>query len=171
MTPDDHQVDRHHAQEDLSVDGIASTAAYGRAQQPLDHAEASLDLPTLAVDLVGEVILKGSSVMSVDCLGLAVSTGTTTRRGREDTLYVQLLPAETMCRLALVARITDQCPDRLAGHRLSYRLVELAAIGFGTPIHVGRKYQVALGVTDGRQLRIPVFMVSLVPGATLGVVG
>jgi len=171
MTPDDHEVDRHDLQQDLTIDRVTSAASDGRADQPLEHTEAGLDLPALAVGLTREVLVQLAAVVAVDGIRRPVASSSAATCAGNNRVDVEFFAAPSVGGFGFVSGVGQQRADPLAGECFGDGLSELAVIERRSARDDGRQEQMRLGVADGRELWIAVFVVSAVAAAVLGVIG
>ncbi|MCK4624620.1 MAG: hypothetical protein KAV00_04860, partial [Phycisphaerae bacterium] len=133
QTPDDHQVDGHHTQENFTVDRIAAAVAQGRAKQPLEHAEVSLHLPTLTVFGNRPMSIKDATEEASRLMVALFRRAAATRRN--DTDHAQLVIKELMVMFTVIADITKQCIKGLPTISLVSEAVELDIVRLGAAIN------------------------------------
>ncbi len=119
-----------------------------RVQSSFVPRDDALDLPAISVDPLMESSLH---LATISCLGPAPASVAPVERD-DRTAYAQLLPAQPMIGFAVVAGIGQQSGQTYVPNRLAHRGRKLRMIVARSANHAGGCDQVALGVTDQRQL-------------------
>jgi hypothetical protein len=142
------------AEDDLAVDGEGAAAGEVRAEPALDHGEYRLYLPALSVHLFGEVFVKLLSVVAGDGgIGLAVQAVPSADSRGEDALYPEILSAELVECLALVAGICKEGIEPVPRERLHESRLELGVVELRAAIDNCAQDDVASCVANCRELR------------------
>ena len=155
---------------DLSVDGVASSAAKGRTQQPLEHAEVRLDLPALSVLGDGPTPTEFATVGSRG--GVLAGGRRPASNRRDDRANAQLLSQEAMVILGVVSGVAQQRLEGMSTVGLQRHTMELQVVRFGATVDHDAQEEMTVDVTDGRKLGITALIVAFVaPAATSVVAG
>ena len=147
----DHQVMGQNSQQALAILGGVVTGPQRRAQPSLVPRDHTLDLPAISIDTLVE---SPFHLAAISCLGPAAS-GVARVQRNNCAADAQLLSAQPMIALTIVARIGQQSGQAYVPNRLAHRRSELAMVVAGAANHVGGRDQMALRVTDDRQLGPP----------------
>ena len=119
---------------------------YGRAEGSLEHGKGRLDLPTLAVKVLGEVVGKKAAK---ECGGtMVLALGRTAACRGDDPQHAQLMPKELVMVFAVIADVTQQKIEGLSVMGLAGQAVELDVVRLGTSVDHGAENHVALDVDN-----------------------
>ena len=148
-----------HAQEALAGLRLVAARPHGRAQKAFVPAECALDLPPLPVDVPLEPTCHLRPVTPRRrCIGASVVDG---NHGRANP---QLLPAQGVVVLGIVAGIGQQAVEADVPGRLPHRIGELRRVVAGAARGHRTGQQMRAVVADHGQLR-PVLAASEAPAA------
>jgi len=136
------------SQQALAFLGGVVTGPQRRVQPSLVPRDHALHLPAIPVDSLVESALHLATIL---CFGPA-PCGVTPVQRNDRTAYAQLLSAQPMIGLAVVARIGREAGQAHVADRLPHRRSKLRAVIAGAGNHNSACNQVALRVADDRQL-------------------
>lgn len=148
LTQEDAQIVGQDAQTDFTILVVIRPGPQGRSQITLEHAEDGFDLPSLAIEVLGESRLHQPTVVPRHSQRLAVVSRAAPLCCRDDTANAELVPAEPMESFRLVSGIPQKTPERLMSEGLVQRLLGLHGIDPGTTIDHDPKDQVVGRIAD-----------------------
>jgi hypothetical protein len=150
------------AEGGFAVLAMVRTGRQRRTQKAFDHREDRLDLPALAVGLLGEPPGEPAAPMAAQAARPAVAAEASAPVQGKDAANPQGLSAQAVGGFTVVPGIAQEYGERLAAVSVAHRGRKFAVIGFGSAVHKESKDQVAAGVAEGRNLRITGLIVGLV---------
>ena len=137
---------------------MAIAAAKGRTEKTLEHAEATLGLPTLPVLRDGPMVLEQLTEEPSRPFSLCLR-GTTTP-GRNYPKHPELVIKEPMMMLGIVAGVGQQCLEGMSPMGLSGKTVQLNVVRLGPPVNDRTQKQVASRVGYRGQFRVSMVLTS-----------
>ena len=142
------------AQTDFTVLAVIASGPQGRSQVSLEHAKDGFDLPTLAIDFLGESLFHQSAIAAPHRKRLAVLSRAATLCRRDDAANAISISTELVKSFGLIAGIAQKAPERLMVQCLMQRLPGLHGIDFGATIDHDPEDQMVGRIADRRKLWI-----------------
>src|SRR5512146_3255228 len=108
LTLEDAQIVGQDTQTDFPVLAVIGSGPQGRAEVALEHAEDSLNLPALAVEVLGKPRLHQPAIVSPHGQRLAVFPWPTALGRGDDAANAELHATEPMESFGLVPRVAQK---------------------------------------------------------------